>query len=441
MDIQLALLASVLKGGKDSLNVLRDSGIEIQHLTSDAKKVYKFIEDFSVQYKDKLPSLEIVKEKLDIELPDVIEPVDFFIDEFKASKLHNFLNDFLEKCINKQSDRRPYETLEMLEDLLIKVKEQELAPSAIEELYSVGPDALALYDKFVNKEYGILTPWEGINEISNGFWPQDLIIFAARAGIGKTQLMVILAWHVVEIQKKKALFISPEMTRERLSLRFNSFKYKLPYTAVLNGGLDTAQKKRFFEGVEATKNNKGFGVISSKFFDYKVSSLGAAIAKYKPDVVFIDGVYLLQANGASRSDQAANLMNDIKKLAIKFNIPIIISTQFNKEVDTKKEGTITDKGIALTDVANWHNSMSIALFQDEDMQMQKVMELKVLKAREGVAKPVRIWWDRDTMNFEEIKKDKDVKKAVYEDSSTNDDPFAIPKTKVIEPTEIEDSPF
>ncbi len=446
MDLQLALVSALVKEGQKGLDILQTAGIEPSYLSGTAKDVLEFINSFSMDY-DRVPSKEIIFGKLDIKLPDVAEPLSFFIEEMKTAKLHSFLNEHLDKAIQLQNLRNPYKTVEALEDLIIAVKEQALAPSAVEEMGDVGPDALKLYERFESNQCGILTPWKTLNDISMGFWEQDLIIIASRSGIGKTWSMILLAQHAYEVQKKRILFISPEMPRERLSLRFNAIKHKLPYDLLSKGKLEPWQRKKLYDGVAEMMGSSGFGVVASKNFDYKVSSLAALIARFKPHVVYVDGVYLLQANGGNRLDQAANLMNDMKRLAIRFNIPIIISTQFNKEVDTSKEKTVKGTGIAMTDVANWNNSMAFGLFQDEDMKAQRIIELKVLKAREGIPQSVKVWWDFQAMNFSEIqtdKKDADQKKQ----AQVIDDPFQQPQTMILdgsrtqyEPDESGESPF
>lgn len=438
MDIQLALLSSVINEGVSAYRNLQKSGIDLTQFSGQAKELYEFISDYYLDYKQ-LPSREVIKAKLDIEVDFLTEPSDFFIKEFRAAKLHNFWQEQLLKIIQSQDSRKPYRTQELIEDALSKIKEMNMAPSAVEEMGELGIEAFNVYEALERNETGILTPWKTINNISRGFWPQDLIIFAARSGTGKTILMLLLALYAFDVQKKKILFISPEMPKERLALRAYALKYKLPYGKLLEGELTPSQRQKFWEGVESARQSTGFGVVSSKNFDYSISSLAAAISYYKPDVVYIDGVYLLKAHGINRNEQAANLMNEVKRLAIRFNIPIVISTQFNKSVSNEKSSTVKDTGIAMTDVANWNNSLAIGLARDVDLESQNLMEMVVLKVRDGKkpGSPIICNWNFETMDFSE----KDLTKKDKEKESITDpfENFSHTGVSGIEVPEIPDS--
>jgi len=429
MDLQLALVSSLLKGGPKSIIQARKAGISSELLTGEAKDLFKFIEEFNNSY-EMMPSIPVIIGRTGIKPIEVSEPVDYYIAEYKNLRLFNTLQEELSTCVSYQEARKPHKTIETMEKAILKIRESYYNTSNVQELYEVGQEALDLYEQIASGHKGILTPWESLNNISYGFWPEDVIIFAARSGVGKTFTTLLLLEHVVEQQGKRALVVSPEMPKERLALRYNSIHLKIPYWMFTHGQLDPDSKKLFKDQIERTKAKKGIGIIASQSFDYSVASLSTAVAEYKPDVLFIDGVYLLKSNGVNRNDQAANLMMDIKRLAIRHRIPIIITTQFNRDVSTEKSKTVQDKGIAMTDVAAWNASMAFGLTRDNDLKNQKMMVIKPLKTREGVAEDIKVYWDFHTMNFSEVDSKQNSGSSGTNIVIDRDDPFAVKTHKI-----------
>jgi replicative DNA helicase len=148
-------------------------------------------------------------------------------------------------------------------------------------------------------------------------------------------------------------------------------------------------------------------------FDFRIESLEAAIDNKKPDLVVLDGAYLLKMKGDTRTEQAANIFNELKRLANRRELPIVVSSQFNRGVDKNQKNSVGPEKIALTDVAGWNADLIFALSMTEDMRKEKRMELLPMKFREGVGKSFEINWDFEGMNFSE--------RASGADSDADDD--------------------
>ena len=128
----------------------------------------------------------------------------------------------------------------------------------------------------------------------------------------------------------------------------------------------------------------------------------AAIDTVQPDVVLLDGAYLLRVEGKTRTEKAANAFDELKRLTSRLNIPVIVTMQFNREVKANEAKSVKAEAIALTDVAGWNADLIFALIQTEEMKTNKEMIVKPLKVREGEGIEVRLHWDIGTMNFDEI---------------------------------------
>lgn len=218
--------------------------------------------------------------------------------------------------------------------------------------------------------------------------------------VHNTWVAVQLAWHAWQ-QKKRVLFCTTEMSRLRVGIRAYALMGKFNYKDFSSGRLTIHTKPKFFQMVQDFLSESGLYVVGGNF-DFRVESLSAALDEIRPDVMLLDGAYLLRTEGANRTEMAANSFNELKRLGIRHNIPIVATHQFNREVKTNLSSTVRQESIGLTDVAGWNASLIFGMVQSDDMKANKLMRLKPLKAREGVGEEVEINWDLDNMNFSEI---------------------------------------
>lgn len=218
--------------------------------------------------------------------------------------------------------------------------------------------------------------------------------------VHNTWTAVQLALHAWQ-QKKRVLFASTEISRLRIGIRLFALMGKLNYKEFTHGRLTIFSEPKFYQMVEEFLHEEGLYVVGGNF-DFRVEALSAAIDEIRPDFLVLDGAYLLRTSGATRTDQAANAFNELKRLSIRHEIPVATTHQFNREVKTNIASSVRAESIGLTDVAGWNADLIVGLVQTDDMKRDKKMRLKPLKAREGAGDEVEINWDLDTMDFREL---------------------------------------
>jgi len=98
--------------------------------------------------------------------------------------------------------------------------------------------------------------------------------------------------------------------------------------------------------------------------------------------------------------RVAHITRDLKKLAKREKIPILINTQADKNT-SKKTGPELGS-ISYSQACGQDSDVVLALYRDEIMINDKEMGLKILKQREGTLGKVILNWNFDTMDFSEI---------------------------------------
>lgn len=400
-DLDVALASAIVRGGREAFRRTIETGLTAELLEGDGKTAYNFVVDFYKRYSD-LPTDDVVMAETGVLLVPTPEPLAYIIDALYERKLHKTLHGGVKDIIEHLEKKRPDKGRESVEDLLRTIRKLDTRAALVESLPALGDRVIQYYEKIKRGERGIQTPWPTINESTMGFWPEDLALFVARMGIGKTWSALQIAGCAWE-QGKKVLVATTEMTKERMAMRYFAVKLRLPYRDFRQGKLDMVSEKKFYDGVQAMMNSPNFNIVGGDF-DFAMETFAGIVMDEKPDLVVVDGAYLLKVPGLTRTERAANVFDELKRLAKRSKAAVIATMQFNREVKVNQAKTVQADSIAMTDVAGWNADLIFGLIQTEEMKKQKRMAFKPLKVREGEAEEIECSWDFDTMNFSELPK-------------------------------------
>lgn len=215
-----------------------------------------------------------------------------------------------------------------------------------------------------------------------------------------TFMLTLFAEYAVR-NKLKVLFVTNEMSNTQIMQRFDAVYFKLPYKELRAGLLPDALEKIYFEGLEKMKKDVKMVVTQDV---HGVNSVGSKIDQYKPDLVLIDGMYLLadDQNSQSRWEGISNISRNLKKLARKKNVPIIATTQFNRASEGVKIDKVTLSNLGFSDSIGQDADAVLGLFRTKDMEMNNEMKVRMLKVREGEPKDFTLQWDLRHMRFDAI---------------------------------------
>lgn len=403
MDFSKAFVAAMVAGGKDAYKAVIQKGIHPHFLEGEGRDAFLYVGEHAKNFAE-IPSRTVILGKTGIDIGEADGKADFYIEECLTLRLHKLLMEGMQKVPGMLGQYKPKETLVLIEKMVADIHAEHLTYTPARSIFSHVPGVLAKYERMKAGERGIPFPFAGMNDATLGMWPQDLILFAARLGIGKSWSLLLIAraaWKA----GTRVLLCTTEMSQERMAERFFAMDRKLPYAQFRNGSLNPYQESAMYEGLlkMMEKDDGRFRVLGGDF-DFRMPNLQAEIEEFLPDLVIVDGAYLIESEGEGRTEKAANTFNALKRLANRMHIPIVVSSQFNREVKKNSPNTVQAESIGLTDVAGWNADVIFGLVQTEDMAKDKRMIFKPLKIREGKGEEFEVIWDIENMNFEELPK-------------------------------------
>ena len=261
-------------------------------------------------------------------------------------------------------------------------------------------------DQFKSISTGI----RDLDETITGLNRSDLILLAARPGMGKTSFALNIANHVAVKEKKRVAFFSLEMTKEQLASRMLSTEGEVGGTKLRTGKLTEDEWVRLIEA----------GDILSKtqiYFDdtpgITVPEMKAKLRRLKDvDLVIID--YLQLMSGAKRIDnrvqEISEITRNLKIMAKEINVPVITLSQLSR-ANEKRD----DKRPMLSDLRE-----SGAIEQDADVVMfiyrddyynhdspdKGISEIIIAKQRNGPIGTVQLAWLPEYTKFANLENDR-----------------------------------
>jgi len=209
---------------------------------------------------------------------------------------------------------------------------------------------------------GVSTGFEKLDYMTAGLQNSDLIIIAARPGLGKTSFCLNIATHAAILHGKKMGIFSLEMTKEQLMLRMLSIHGKVSYSNIRSGFINKKDLEKLVRSAEVYSN---VDIFIDDTPAISVLELRAKARRLKKDrgldLIMVD--YLQLMRGGRRTDtrerEIAEISSSLKSLAKELSIPVIAVSQLSRQPESR-----SDKRPQLSDLRE-----SGALEQDADLVM------------------------------------------------------------------------
>jgi replicative DNA helicase len=227
-------------------------------------------------------------------------------------------------------------------------------------------------------------PWEALNDATFGLQPDDYIIFYGRPKSMKTWVLVyLIAWAYEH--EKRILVYTKEMTPDNVYHRVISCIARLPYDDVRgalsgyarNDPARTASiehaEKVLSELHTFVKSAPGEGerlqVLSGRDVSAggdTVSWLKSKVEQYKPDILFVDGLYLLSDQRKATSDhvRVMNISRDLRNLVLHTGVPLVATMQANRKAAAHGDANLDE--IAYSDAISQDATIAARVINDKN---------------------------------------------------------------------------
>lgn len=269
---------------------------------------------------------------------------------------------------------------------------------------------LEIYDKLQrlsgderDKYLGTPSGFKELDRITTGMNKSDLLLIAARPGMGKTSFALNIATSVAVKSKKKVAIFSLEMSKEQLVERILSSDARVVGNKMRTGELTTQDWIRLAASAESVAkapiyidDTAGITVPEMKARLRRVKDLG---------LVIID--YLQLMSSASRSENRVQVVSEItrslKIMAKELMVPVVVLSQLSRGPEGRQDHRPMLSDLRESGSIEQDADLVIFLYRDayynEQSEEQNTAECIVAKNRHGETGTVKLAWDGEHTRF------------------------------------------
>jgi replicative DNA helicase len=231
----------------------------------------------------------------------------------------------------------------------------ELVDQAMEDL-----------EKIQNRESafaGLPTGFQDVDALMSGMQSGNLIVIAARPGVGKSSFVTNLARNVAVDAAEPVAMFSLEMSRWEIGMRLLCSEARVPWDLIRNKRVAADDWSRIAQAADTLHDSPLFIVDSGNvtLVDIRAKARRLAARRQGLGLIIVDYLQLMSHTRRvdNRQQEIAEISRGLKMLAKELSIPVIAVSQLNRDPERRQ-----DKRPQLSDLRE-----SGAIEQDADVVM------------------------------------------------------------------------
>lgn len=381
MSAGLSLIRSIIdNGSRETFRHLRP-----ELFTEEEMPAYRFTVDFVGRFGG-LPSEQALMEN-GFRLPaSTRDPIDYHISRVtdravyrayseRQPDLHGALRE------NRMADVR---------NIMTEITQEMRGLSVEQDVHQIDAVLTEVWDDYIAARNhvgirGIPLGFDILNDATGGLRPGDVATIVARPGIGKSWTVTkaaLDAWRA----GNSVVFVSMEMTAVETVRRLIGMASGINPDFIQKGQLSRWAEDLFLSNVQNFVEDMPPFTMLVGDLSKSIDDVDALIQEYGPDAVFIDASYLLKPTESGkfrgkRWENAADVCEGIKGLALRRHKPILQTVQFNRSQKQDEEMSLDN--IGGTDVIGQVSSLVLGVKKGPSPYEQVQRRYKIIKNRHG----------------------------------------------------------
>lgn len=256
---------------------------------------------------------------------------------------------------------------------------------------------------------GVPTGLIDLDKLLGGLQNSDVIVVAARPGLGKTSLLLNLALNAAQRFQQRTLVFSLEMSYEQITERLVAQVSEINSQNLRFGHLAEDDWPRL---VQATST---LGEVPVWIDDTPGLSVGQVRAKARRfqaehglDLIVVDYLQLMTSDrrAENRNQEISAISQALKNLARELNVPVLVASQLSRAVELRNDKRPMLSDLRDSGAIEQDSDVIIFIYRDavynEASETPNVAELIVAKHRKGPTGTVEAYWDKTRTQFKNI---------------------------------------
>ena len=304
---------------------------------------------------------------------------------------------------------------------------------------------------------GVPSGFRDLDRVTSGWQNSDLVILAARPGMGKTAFVLSMARNIAISHKIPVAVFSLEMSSVQLITRMISSETGIGAEKLRRGNLDTTEWAQLTSKVKTLQDAHIYidDTPGLSIFDLR-AKCRRLVSQHKIGIIIIDYLQLMTAgnskSGGNREQEISSISRALKSIAKELDIPVIALSQLSRAVETRggsKRPLLSD----LRESGAIEQDADIVSFiyrpeyygihewdDDSGVPADGQAELIIAKHRNGSLENVRLRFEASMARFSDLDSGYNSRGPSTSGASSSKDALFESKMNNVEPNEGDEYP-
>lgn len=254
---------------------------------------------------------------------------------------------------------------------------------------------------------GVPTGFTMLDGMLGGLQKTDLIILAARPGVGKTSFSTGIGYGAAKRHGLNVAFISLEMSSEQLTNRILSMETGIDSHRLKSGKVHDEEWPIVMEAADVVSRCGLFieDTPAATMADIR-TKCRRLHAEHALDLIIVDYLQLIKGSGEQRHLELSQITKALKALARELHLPVMVLSQLSRALESRH-----DKRPMLSDLRESgaiEEDADVVMFiyrddyYDEDTERQNIADIIVAKHRNGSTGTVQLYFRKELTQFRDL---------------------------------------
>jgi replicative DNA helicase len=258
---------------------------------------------------------------------------------------------------------------------------------------------------------GIPTGFNDLDRLLGGLNRSDLIIVAARPGMGKTSLQINMALTAARHYDKRVAMFSLEMSGEQLVQRMIAAETRIDSQRLRRGALSDQEWPIFMQAIGRLSETHIYIDDTPSISPMQLRTKCRRLhSEHGINLIMIDYLQLMEAEYRTnnRVQEIGDISRGLKQLARELDVPVVAAAQLSRAVEQRqdKRPLLSD----LRDSGSIEQDADIVMFiyrdeyYNEDTERPNIAEINIAKHRNGPNGTVDLFWHSKLATFRNLQR-------------------------------------
>ncbi len=259
---------------------------------------------------------------------------------------------------------------------------------------------------------GVPTGFTDLDRITGGLQKSDLIVRAARPGIGKTSLSLSLAHNTALKYHNSIAVFSLEMSKDQLAQRLLSMDAGIDQQRLRTGIIEEEEWDRIVYAMDTLSESNIWIDDTAGISTMEMRSKARRLhAEHGIDLIIVDYLQLMQATiGGKRNEnrvqEISEISRSLKGLARELNIPVLALAQLSRAVESRQSKVPQLSDLRESGSIEQDSDIVMFIYRDDvynqESERKNIADIIIAKHRNGPVGEISLYFQASQTRFRDL---------------------------------------